>query len=379
MASKITIHGFYGEGNLGDEAILKALLQEFSKFTHIKVVVFSRNPKRVSIVHGVKSVHSQGRRSLLRRIWEIKTSDLFILGGGGLLKDYGNDSKSIKRWLGLLRLTQRLKVKTALYAVGIENIQYNSSKELLREALDKVKLITVRDDSSRDILRDIGVMGEVKVTTDPALLFTDTNVREIEDASALSKSPRIMICVRHWFDKGFYIEKPEANEHFLRSLGIAADFIVERYQGNIDFIPMRVTSYDDDRAAAEQVISYMTHKSSTQIYPLVPDADEFIKMVRQYSLVVGMRLHSLILATVAGVPVIGLEYMPKVKAYMKSINQDEYSLALDSITSDKLISLIEKTFDKRSIRSKIILSEVCRLQRIAQDNIAELVELAGGK
>lgn len=27
---KITIHGFYGQGNLGDEAILKALLQEFS-------------------------------------------------------------------------------------------------------------------------------------------------------------------------------------------------------------------------------------------------------------------------------------------------------------------------------------------------------------
>ncbi len=77
---KTTIHGFYGQGNLGDEAILKALLQEFNKYSNMKVVVFSDNPKQVTVNHGVKSVPSIGRRSVLRRIWEIKTSDLFILG-----------------------------------------------------------------------------------------------------------------------------------------------------------------------------------------------------------------------------------------------------------------------------------------------------------
>ncbi|MBA7599655.1 hypothetical protein ES703_06691 [subsurface metagenome] len=89
---KIAIHGFYGEGNLGDEAILKAILQEFSKFPDIEVIVFSSNPKQVSITHGVRSVHSQGRQSLLRRIGEIKSSYLFILGGGGLLMDNGSNS-----------------------------------------------------------------------------------------------------------------------------------------------------------------------------------------------------------------------------------------------------------------------------------------------
>ena len=35
-------------GNLGDEAILKALLQEFNKFSNMKVVVFSDNPKDIN-------------------------------------------------------------------------------------------------------------------------------------------------------------------------------------------------------------------------------------------------------------------------------------------------------------------------------------------
>jgi len=340
---KIALHGFYGQGNLGDEAILKALLQEFSKFPNIKVVVFSSKPKQVFRAHGVRSINSQGRRNFLRRIWEIKTSDLFILGGGGLLKDYGNDSSSLKEWLRLLRLAKRLNVKTVLCAVGVENIRYDESRKLIRDALDKVDLITVRDCSSKDILRDIGVINEIKVVSDPAVLLTNINADKIEDNLVSSK---VIICIRHWFSKGFYIEKPEVNENFIRSLSVAADFLVERYNKKIDFIPFRTTSYDDDRIVAKQVVSYMKHKDKIYIHSSAPEVDEFIEIVRQSSLVIGMRLHSLILGTSIGVPVIGLEYMPKVKAYMESIKQSEYSLDLETITSKKLINKILITFEQ---------------------------------
>lgn len=370
--TKIAIHGFYGQGNLGDEAILRALLQEFSKFPDTKVVVFSRNPKQVSITHGVRSVQSQGRQSFLLRIWEIKTSDLFILGGGGLLKDYGNDSSSLKEWLRLLRFAKKLNVKTALCTIGVENIRYDESKKLLRDSLDKVDLITVRDRKSKDILIDIGVINEIKVVSDPAVLLANINADKIEDNLISSK---VTICIRHWFSKGFYIEKPEVNENFIRSLSIAADFLIDHYNKKIDFIPFRTTSYDDDRIVAKQVVSYMKHKDKTHIYSNAPEVDEFIEIVSQSSLVIGMRLHSLILATSIGIPVIGLEYMPKVKAYMESIKQSEYSLDLETITSKKLINKILITFEKYKERSQIINSEVFRLRKLASSNIKDLIEL----
>ena len=370
---KITIHGFYGQGNLGDETILKALLQEFSKFSDIKVVVFSSKPKQVSITHGVRSVHSKGRRSILRRIWEIKTSDLFILGGGGLLKDYGNDSSSLKEWLRLLKFAQRLNIKTALCAVGVENIRYDESRKLIKDALDKVDLITVRDCSSRDILRDIGVTNEIKVVSDLVVLLTSTNADKIKDNLISSK---VIICIRHWLSKGFYIEKPEVNENFIQSLSTTADFLIEHYNTKIDFIPFRTTSYDDDRIVAKQVVSYMKHKDKIHIHSSVPEIDEFIEIVRQSSLVIGMRLHSLILGTSIGVPVIGLEYMPKVKEYMKSIKQSEYSLDLETITSEKLINKILITFERYKERSQVISLEVSRLKKLASTNIEDLIELA---
>ncbi|MHA1401955.1 MAG: polysaccharide pyruvyl transferase family protein, partial [Candidatus Heimdallarchaeaceae archaeon] len=363
-----------GQGNLGDEAILKALLQEFSKFPNIKVVVFSSNPKQVFITHRVRSVQSQGRWSLLRRIWEIKTSDLFILGGGGLLKDYGNDSSNIKRWLRLLRFAKRLSVKTALCAVGVENIRYDESKKLIRDALDEVNLVTVRDRNSKDILIDIGVTNEVTVVTDPAVLLANINAsKKIKD---ISMPPKVIICIRHWFDKGFYIEKPEINENFMWSLGATADFLVQQYNAEIDFIPFRTTSYDDDRIVAKQVVSYIKHKDGTHIHSHVPGVDEYIEMAKQSSLVIGMRLHSLILGTSVGVPVIGLAYMPKVKAYMGSIDQSEYCLDLETITSEKLIGLIESIFKNYDTHSKEIVSEVSKLRKVAKRSIAEMVELA---
>lgn len=369
---KISIHGFYGQGNLGDEAILKALLQEFSKFSDIKVVVFSSKPKQVSLTHGVSSVHSKGRRSILRRIWEIKTSDLFILGGGDLLKDYGNNSSSLTGWLRLLRFAKRLNVKTALFAVGVENIRYDKSGKLIKEALDGVDLITVRDCNSKDILRDIGVTNEIKVVSDPAVLLTNIHADKIEDNLISSK---VIICIRHWFSKGFYIEKPEVNENFIQSLSVMADFLIEHYNTKIDFIPFRTTSYDDDRIVAKQVVSYMKHKDKIHIYSYAPEVDEFIEMAKQSSLVIGMRLHSLILATSIGVPVIGLEYMPKVRAYMESIKQSEYSLDLETITSEKLINKILVTFERYKERSNIISSEVSRLKKLVSTNIEDLIEL----
>ncbi|MCK4529070.1 polysaccharide pyruvyl transferase family protein, partial [candidate division WOR-3 bacterium] len=348
--------------------------QEFSKFPGIEVIVFSSNPKQVSATHGVRSVRSQGRSSLLRRIWELKTSNLFILGGGDLLKDYGSDSSSLEEWLRLLRLAKRLNVKTALCAIGVVNIRYDDSRKLIRDALEGVDLITVRDRNSKDILIDIGVTNEVKVVTDPAVLLANISASEIND---ISMPPKVIICVRHWFDKGFYIEKPEINDNFIRSLGVALDFLAEHYMAEIDFIPFRTTSYDDDRIVAKQVVSYMNHKDRTHIHSRAPGVDEFIEMAKQSSLVIGMRLHSLILGTSVGVPVIGLAYMPKVEVYLDSISQSEYSLNLETITGEKLISLIESIFKNYDTNSKKILSGVSKLQMVAKKSIVEMVELAG--
>jgi len=188
-----------------------------------------------------------------------------------------------------------------------------------------------------------------------------------------------MICVRHWFDKGFYIENQKANKNFINSLSIAADFLIEHYNATVDFIPMRTITDDDDGIVARQILSQMKYKNKTWVCSVVPKPREFIEMLKKYSLIIGMRLHSLILATSAGIPVIGFEYMPKVKAYMASISQGEYSLSMTTINSDKLIQLTKNTFEHYDFRAQTIISKISELQSMARNTLKEIVTLARNK
>ena len=206
---KICIHGYYGMGNLGDEAILKSILREFGKYNPLEVTVFSRRPEQVQNYHKVKSISSENKVDLFKRRQELKSCNLFVLGGGGLLKDFGDDSRSLKKWFKLLNLAQRFKVKTSIFAIGVENIRFNESKTLVQNSLAKVDLITVRDKTSKKILETIGVTNAIKVTTDPVVLLGNSDTITIKDQNGFKREPpkKIAFCVRQWFDKSFQIEK----------------------------------------------------------------------------------------------------------------------------------------------------------------------------
>jgi len=372
---KIVLHGFYGQGNLGDEAILKALLEQFSERHNLKLVVFCRNPEKVSDQYGVKSVHSQSGRHWLERIWELKTAGLYILGGGGLIKDYGGSSASLEGWLEILRLCKKLHVKTALCAVGVENIRYPRSKTVLKQVLDKVDFITVRDEDSKNLLKEIGIENNIDVISDPAILLTEGKTRKLAEKKN-DRLVRVIVCVRHWFDQGFFIADPAKNENLANALSRTLDFLVDNYNVRIDFIPMRTVSYDDDREMAKEIVKYMKNKNKAalHLYSTSTSVDEFTREVDRCTLVIGMRLHSLILAAASGVPIIGLEYMPKVKAFMASIGMQEFSHNLENLTASTLIHSIKKILGNYENYSSQLVLKIAEKKQILSQSIEQLVK-----
>ena len=371
--TKIAIHGFYGHGNLGDEAILHAFLMEARRIGGIEPLVFSANPRAVRKNHDVRSISAYSRLSFFKRLWKMRTCDLFLLGGGGLLKDFGPDSTGLSKWLDILRLALTLNVKTALFSIGVENIRFEKSKAILTDVLNKVDLITVRDNSSKMILHDIGLTKDVTVTADPAVLLGNPQ-KHVE--RCLDTSPRIVFCLRHWFSTGFFIENPEINEQLLDTISKTADYLIDQYSADISFIPLRTTSYDDDRLIAEEVVSRMKNKNKVQVIEKAPTVDEFVLLLQNCNLVVGMRLHSLILAAASGVPFIGLSYMPKVENFMNEMNLADLCLLPEQWTGNHLLNLVERVFGEYNHCQKAILSEIKRLQTISRNSISELVVLA---
>lgn len=367
---KIIIHGFYGQGNLGDEAILKAILQQLRRFPQIEPFVFSPNSRKVREVHGVEGISVQGKRHLLAAIWKLMNVDLYVLGGGGLLKDFGEDLSSLGKWLNLLRWAKWMNKKTALYAVGVEYLLYEQSKKMIRNILNSVDIITVRDTYSKNLLIDAGVTNQITVTTDPAVLLGNVNHQK-----TLHTSPKVIISVRHWFNKGFFVEKPEMNQKFIQCLRQVINVLIEKYNAQIEFIPMRTTDYDDDRQIAEEIAKGIKHQEKIHLHQQVPTIERYIETARKSTLILGMRLHSLILGTAVGTPVIGFAYAPKVRAYLESIDQAECCFDLETVTPEKVTICIENIFNHYNTHTEKIRNKISSLQEVAGTNMETIIQL----
>jgi polysaccharide pyruvyl transferase CsaB len=361
-------------GNLGDEAILAAFLRETSRYRDVEVTVISRDPSAVSAYHGVPSINSRDWLSRGRVRRALKRSDMFLLGGGGLLKDYGDTPDSLIGWVRYLRTAQEMGVTNGTYAIGAENIRFKASRKALTEVLGSADLVTVRDELSADVLRSAGVHGDIEVTSDPAVLLPGRS--RWRDTGETER--RVAICVRHWFSKGNVIEDPAMNEALLDAVAGTADHIVDRGM-RIDLIPMRTGTPDDDRVVAKQVLDRMSAPKGARIVQRTPTVDTFLDGLPRYTLMIGMRLHALILAASVGLPVVGIEYMPKVAGFMESIGEGESSLAIHDITAQSLTDAVDGVLEDPTARSEAMSRKVDGLRTLARRNVEMVMDLAGAE
>ena len=81
----VVICGAYGLGNVGDEAILKAILREVREFAPGEpITVLSRDSAQTAARHGIQAIHMFNLPGMLRAMSRAK---LYLNGGGSLMQD----------------------------------------------------------------------------------------------------------------------------------------------------------------------------------------------------------------------------------------------------------------------------------------------------
>ncbi len=368
IEGRVVINGFYGAGNLGDEAILSAILSQISVFENLKPIIISRNPKETSRIHRVSSVD---HHDTIAKYLNLLRANVYILGGGGLIKDYGESSRSIESWLDSVAMAGRCGVKTMLWSVGVENLRFSKSRELVKKVLNTVDAITVRDPNSRNRLEQIGIQNRITVTADPAMFLSAKYAKK----RSISKNPRVIVCLRHWNKNGVDILDKDANENLVNSVTPILNFMIKHFNTRIEFLPFRVISQDDDREIAKMVVSKMTDGGRITIHNRVPQIDEAINMFSNADLAVGMRLHSVIFASSLGIPTIALSYMPKVRDYMAYINQENFCFDTEDLDSKQLEGSIEKIINNYEEVSEQLVNSCSALSVKLKENVRILPEL----
>ena len=131
----------------------------------------------------------------------------------------------------------------------------------------------------------------------------------------------------------------------------------------------RVDPGNDDDQVSKEIISLMKYKENVFLLRGDYSPKELGAFFRQMDLVIGMRMHSLVLASAMNVPVIGIALSPKFSSFFKLIGQSEYLMTLSNVNYSNLLEKIETALSKEeSIRKGLKLTKNT-LQKLTLYNV----------
>ncbi len=351
--------GYYGFGNSGDEALLQGILRSLEGVKPaLRPVVLSASPRETREVHGVEAVH----RYNLLAVWRLfRQADLFLSGGGTLLQDR-TSLRSLWYYAGMTLLAKRMGLKVVFYANGLGPLESVIGRCLARRALQAADLVTWRDHGSAETAQRLRMIPPCpwEVTADPAFLLEPVPAgasRELLQRTGLSLArPVVGISLRPW----------DGEAEYLGAVAAAADWLVER-GWDVIYLPFQ---HRDERIC-RQALGKM--HCPGHLLPEGLAVPEILGILGQLELVLGMRLHALILAATQGVPGVGLSYDPKVEGVLREMG-GTMAGRIEKIQLEDITAALEKTLAARSGTVRQLAEAASRLRERAGRN-TELLSL----
>ncbi|CAN5543236.1 polysaccharide pyruvyl transferase CsaB [soil metagenome] len=319
--SLVLISGYYGFDNLGDEAILEQLLSEVkaANVDHNNIVVLSNQPELTSKQFSVRSVNRWNLKEILSLMPQTK---LFISGGGGLFQDT-QSIKSIIYYGGLLAAARALGSKVLIYAQGIGPLKKAISKNLTKQSWQLAQQISVRDENSYQQLVYWGLAKKSIKTADPVWALKPSTlpeaVREIlANASSDKKNMPALVGISLRTGASF------SDRHCQELVKILED--------NLDSSTILVMLPLQDEQDRPILKVFAEHwQSKERIVWLPPNLNllpsQWLSLIASLDMVIGMRLHSLIMSLASNKPVIGISYDPKVEIVLQQFKQPNLSFS----------------------------------------------------
>ena len=307
--SGVLICGAYGMHNLGDDAVLDALLAERRSIDPaMPVTVLSRSPEETAREYGITALHMFNLPGFLK---VMRRCRLYVNGGGSLIQDV-TSSRSLWYYLYTLAAAKHRGCRVMMYGCGIGPVNRPSNRRLARRIIDRcVDVITLRGSRSMEELQRFGVTKpEVLMAADPALFLENAPDEEIDGAmAAMGLAPGgnyFGISMRRW----------PGIEEKIPMFAAAADYAYEKYGMQPVLLPV---NYEQDRA--------VTALLRAQIKAPCAVAEEKIPMrtmvglIGRMNAVLAMRLHVLVFAAARSVPMAAVSYDPKVASFLEDLGE----------------------------------------------------------
>lgn len=328
------ISGWLGNGNLGDEILPQAMAELFRPFSMI---------------------HFAGERSVGYINKLSHSVDGGLLAGGTLIN-------SAEKYLADMETGARFLPKVFVFGCGVRDPSFwqhyedfQDNRLRWRDVLKRCEFVGVRGPISAGLLADIGVSAEI--VGDPALAFFD------ESREVLPEDSEVRLGLNIGQDSG----RIWGSEERL----IQQYIILARKARRMGWRVTWFVVWPEDLEVTQRVAE--ESGTSEDIFLEYDSADRYLERAREMTFFTGMKLHAVILAICAGLPSLMVEYRPKCRDFMQSINQEDATIRSDAFQGAEAFEMLQDWLGEMASRRATLRKEVGSLATLQRQAAREIV------
>lgn len=270
------------------------------------------------------------------------------------------------------------KCRLVAFCCGIGPFPSRLSRWMAKFLLNNCDLITMRELESKAVAERIGVRRPIQISGDIAFInpvnSLERGAEVLAEAGITTNLPILGINVTPYLDDWLSADRKLADRStFLSTVAegvqqFKATLDKTQPAGEAQVVLFSCSPMDEEysRSLASMVNGVVIDNSTY----LSHDIQAAMKHCR---ILVGMRFHSLVLASSVEVPIVGLIYAPKVRDYFAYLESQDFSLELNELTPNTLSKTIQRAWNGSEQLQAKQQSLVKVLRRRARESVSELI------
>ncbi len=297
---------------------------------------------------------SKGNFPFKRKLEPFLWADIAVSVGAERIND--KFFKNILFSLYTYSLIGRLGRKLVIFPSTIGPFLFGWSKFLAGRVLGKIDLIYARDELSENITRELvgGAAGTIVRTADIAVAQEWLPREESLGLIQAEEGDLIVgISAMRWSYFRNKVETPFSNyAAYVEEMAKLADSLVSRHCVKIVFYPTNFPVHgcrEDDLTTSLEIRDRMTRGEEVRVLEELPTPSELKGMLACSELNFTTRMHACIFSTGSGTPTISINYLFKVREYMRSLGMEEFSIDIEEFNSEWALGAFERMWPEREL------------------------------
>lgn len=285
---------------------------------------------------------------------DYKDSDLTLFAGGGYIRSRCGVKQAINLFFQLLpfAIAKLYKNYTIVAPISFGPFAYRWQAKLSAKILNGCDVVSAREAQSYKEMKSLGVKN-LFLSNDLALLLSKS--KQLTSNTNIKNRVVVGFTIRNWLKesgKQKKLEKAyaEALTELSHKLGVKIQPIIQ--------VKSKEFPFEDDARSVYRVCVLLKEANVSYRTPTrIRSVDHATQVYRRLDLLLGMRMHSNILAATQGVPFVAISYEYKTEGIAEQIAMKKYCLACEKADKESVYGLLLDVYkNRKKIKNRLIQS-----------------------